>query len=117
MSGVGLHFELQAYVCGPGGIRPSPFEGWATFAQIYGARPEECRFAVVRRVPLVARPLGGVTTGEPTGDYLVWDFYHDNILIHQRHRTDGLLRPPPATWCGESKDGMIMKAMMLYDRE
>lgn len=119
----GLHYELQAYICGRACIKPSPFEGWATFAQIFNHRPDGCRFAVVRRVPLRSNPDPDPNTplfyaDGPEGDYLVWDLYHDAVVQHQRHRThDITLRPPPPTWTGESRDGMIMKAMMLYDRE
>ena len=115
---VGLHFELQAYVCGADGIKPSPFEGWATFAQIYEKRPSECRFAVARRVPLRNHQGKVFTASRAEGPFIVWDFYHDEILVHQRFKTaSSLLRPPTPTWTGYSRDGMIMKALMLYDQQ
>lgn len=120
----GYHYELQAYVCGAGCVRPSPFEGWATFAQIFSHRPSECRYAVVRRVPLRVNPDPDpgtplVLSGNPEGDYLVLDLYHDSVVKHQAHKpgTSVFLRAPPPTWSGTSRDGMIMKAIMLYDRE
>ena len=119
---IGYHYELQAYVCGRGCVQPSPFEGWATFAQIFNARPAECRYAVVRRVPLRRNPDTDPNTplfhsGDPEGSFMVWDLFHDSVVKHQKHKFDTLLlRPPPPTWTGPTADGMIMKAMMLYDR-
>lgn len=114
----GLHYELQAYICGAACIKPSPFEGWATFAQIFNARPDGCRYAVVRRVPLRNHQGKVFHSHRAEGPFMVWDLYHDDVVTHQRHKTDTLLlRPPPPTWTGYSADGMIMKAMALYDRE
>ncbi len=111
------HYELQAYVCGAGCVKPSPFEGWATFSQIFNYRPPECRFAVARRVPY-RNHQGKIIVGPyAEGPYLVWDLYHDDVVRHQRHKQSSiLLRPPPPTWSGSTKDGMIMKAMVLYDK-
>ncbi len=114
----GYHYELQAYICGVGCVKPSPFEGWATFAQIFNNRPSGCRYAVVRRVPL--RNHQGKVFNAPRADgpYMVWDLYHDDVVKHQRHKAATLLlRPPTPTWSGYSRYGMIMKAMMPYDRE
>lgn len=117
MSNVAMHFELQAYICGAACIKPSPFEGWATFAQIFNARPDGCRYAVARRVPLRNHEGKVFTSHRAEGPYIVWDLYHDDVVVHQAHRADVLLRPPPVKWSGYSRDGMIMKAMALYDRD
>jgi hypothetical protein len=97
------HYDLQAYVCGPGCTSPSPFEGWATFQQIFNARPHECRYAVVREAW--------------SSQYVVWDMYHDDVTHRQNTHSVVLLRPPPPLWTGPTADSMIMKAMMLYGRD
>lgn len=107
------HYELQAYICGKACSRPSPFEGWATFEQIFNARPDGCRYAVVRRVPL-RNHNGKIIVGPPAGDFLVWDLYHDDIVQHQWPWRPVLLQPPEPTWTGRTADGMVMKAMALY---
>ena len=110
------HYELHAYVCGRGCIKPSPFEGWATFSQIFQNRPSECRYAVARLVAL-RNHQGKVIHGPYTvGPFVVWDLYHDDVVRHQQWKTT-LLRPPPPTWTGPTADAMIMKAMALYDRD
>lgn len=113
----GLHYELQAYICGRACIKPSPFEGWATFAQIFNHRPDGCRFAVVRRVPLRNHQGKVFSSHRAEEPFMVWDLYHDDVVTHHRHTTASvLLRPPPALWTGRTADGLIMKAMMLYDK-
>lgn len=115
-SSVSVHYELAAYICGAGCIKPSPFEGWATFAQIFGHRPDSCRYAVARPVPIRNHQGKGIIGPYSQGPWLVWDLYHDDVVRHQRHKVGSInLRPPPATWSGLSKDGMIMKACMLYE--
>ncbi len=110
---IGLHYHLEAFVCGPACIKPSPFEGWATFAQIFNARPDGCRFAIVRVVPVYER--------RPRGDYIVWDLYASPI--GGTHGTYGAglaygdASPPAPLWQGKTADGMIMKAMALYARD
>ena len=117
MSEVASHYELQAYVCGRSCVKPSPFEGWATFTQIFQNRPSDCRFAVVRRVPLRSHDGTVFLAARADGPYLVWDLYRDGVTEHQWRHPTLLLRPPPATWSGRSKDGMIMKAMMFYGQK
>ena len=113
---LGYHYELHAYICGRACFKPSPFEGWATFAQIFNSRPDGCRYAVVRRVPLRNHEGKAVIAARGEGVFMVWDLYHDDVVKHQRHKTDTLLlRPPAPTWTGTTADGMIMKAMALFD--
>lgn len=102
----GLHYQLEAYVCGPACIKPSPFEGWATFAQIFNARPDGCRFAVARMVPVFAEG--------PDGPFVVWDLR--DAGVHPYPRALNFVRPPHPTWQGDTADGMIMKAMALYEK-
>jgi hypothetical protein len=103
------HYHLIAYICGHACTKPSPFEGWVTFQQIFVQRPDGCRYAVVQR-----------SRAHPTGWYLCWDLLHDSltmplqrmgVAIHTR-----TLAPPPELWAGDSPDGLIMKAMALYER-
>jgi hypothetical protein len=113
----GAHYELQAYI-GAGRVFPSPFEGWATFSQIYVRRPDNCRFAVARQVPLrvSAASEAIVTTGPyADGPFLVWDLQSTSITVGQRHKTR--LRPPSPRWWGDNLDGLIMKAIALFDRD
>lgn len=119
MTEVAMHYELQAYICGPACSKPSPFQGWATFAQIFQNRPNNCRYAVVRRVPLRSHEGKAFVAARAEGPYLVWDLYHDQVVRGGGWgaANDITLRPPPAKWSGATRDGMIMKAMMLYDRE
>lgn len=117
---VGLHFHLHAYICGNGCVKPSPFEAWATFTQIFQQRPNNCRFAVAQMVPL-KQQFGHVGYKGPEGDFLCWDLYDDDLLVTQRARSrarnDGLLGAPVPKWQGPSADALVMKAMALYDRE
>ena len=113
----GLHYELQAYVCGHACVQPSPFEGWATFAQIFNARPNDCRYAVVRRVTIQVDYDNVVKHTKPGGPFMVWDLYHDAVVSRAKRVAQLTLRPPPPTWTGDTADGMIMKAMALYERE
>lgn len=105
----GVHYHLEAYVCRGGCTKPSPFEGWATFTLIFQQRPHECRYAVARLVP--------VFSYEPAGPYLCWDLWDDSLLGGQNTQRNGLITPPFPLWQGPSPDALIMKAVMLYDRE
>lgn len=113
---VGLHYKLSCYVCGPACTKPSPFEGWVTFEQIFTKRPDGCRFAVAQGVPLRRNTDPNPNTPlfyheGPTGDFLVWDLFNDRL-------TRGVvpLRPPVPVWTGSTEDGLIMKAMALYGK-
>lgn len=90
------HYQLVCYV-GPAGTKPAPFEGWATFTQVYMHGADGCRYAVVKDV---------------AGNYLVWDL--DNVPGVPAAHAAGLTTPEPK-WRGDSADGLIMKAMALYD--
>lgn len=111
-----MHWRLCAYVCGKGCTKPSPFgdDTWATFTQIFNARPDGCRFAIAQRVPM-AITAQGVVYDKPTGPFVVWDLFDDLLVRGKRAGEGGLLAPPPPKWMGEGEDGMIMKAMALYD--
>ncbi len=118
---VGLHFQLECYV-GPGGaLRASPFEGWATFAQILVRRPDKYRFAVARRVPLklvrITATRDIVEAGDaPAGEWLAWDLLSDAVTRGASLRSTGKLpSSPPALWESEHLDGLVMKCIALYD--
>lgn len=115
----GLHFQLSCYVCGPACTKPSPFEGWVTFAKIFERRPDGCRFAVARMVPilLIRQTDAGqsrAVVGDPAGPFLVWDLF-DEKLVRGGGRVGDSLIPPLPIWQGDSEDGMVMKAMALID--
>lgn len=106
----GIHYKLEGYICGAGCVKPSPFEGWATFTLIFQQRPNNCRFAVARLVP--------VFEYEPRGPWLCWDLFDDVLTMGQNtQQLGGLITPPWPKWQGASADALIMKAMALYDRE
>jgi len=117
---VGLHYQLVCYVCGPSCVKPSPFEGWATFAHIFNNRPNGCRFAVARTVPLRAAIIKKAVivevAPEPEGPYLVWDLLDDG-LIDRSSRGSALLHPPLPMWTGDAPDGLTMRAMLQYERQ
>lgn len=96
-------FHLCAYVCGQSCMRPSPFDGWATFDQIFARRPSDCRYGVARTV---------------TGLVVVWDFYDESLtyggLVSSGR--EGSFDPPLPVRIGPSEDAMIMATMALYDR-
>lgn len=100
----GYHYQLCCYVCGNGCLKPSPFEGWASFTQIFQQRPDTCRYAVARIIP--------VFHNEPAGPFVCWDLYDDKLLSLTYRR---YVVPPPPVWEGPTEDGVTMKAMMLYD--
>lgn len=118
MTQVGLHWRLICYVCGPGCTKPSPFEGWATFAQIFTNRPDGCRFAVAQRVPFgKVRTAGGRMSGPgPDGPFVVWDLLDPSLIggFNLQHG-DSAIQPPEPRWQGDNEEGMIMTAMMLHD--
>lgn len=115
---VASHYQLCCYVCGPGCTKPSPFEGWATFEQIVINRPNNCRFAVGRRVPFFvvgeATETRGPTVrvGEPTGEFFVWDLF---AVASPPAGRRTLLQAPEPLWTGPTEEAMTMKAMMMYD--
>lgn len=98
------HFELCAYVLDDGTIHASPFEGWATFAAIFGQAPSRARYAIAQAVQVLEPKLSGA--------YLCWDF-RDPVPGGPRHQT---LAPSPR-WVGKTADGLIMKAVALRGRK
>lgn len=117
---VGMHYVLSAYVM-KGKIEPSPFDGPRTFDAIFTARPEGCRFAVAQAVmlrrnpdPRPSTPLFN-TDPAPSGPFVVWDLLDEELVRGRRRSESGLMAPPPALWMHDSEDGMVMKAMALYD--
>lgn len=119
----GLRYKLECYICGPSCIQPSPFEGWATFSQIFQRRPDGCRFAIAQAVPLYREPSSDPSTplirtgSQPVGDYLCWDLLTDDLVLGRNMLQRGWLGTPVPLWQSPSLDGLIMKAMALYDRE
>lgn len=116
---VGLHYQLHGYVCGKGCIKPSPFEGAATFTQIFQKRPDGCRFAVAQCYGLERNPTSYEVTASrhPSGPFVCWDLLDDELVKGRRTGPSGLIMPPPPLWMGPSADGLIMKAVHLYDQE
>ena len=100
-----LHYHLHVYVCGAGCVKLSPIDGAATFAQIFQLRPNDCRFAIVQGLGLFVQQM--------SGPYLCLDMYHDSLLALP---LSAPRRAPPPTWTSDSLDGLIMKAMVFYDR-
>jgi hypothetical protein len=112
---VGIHYELHAYI-GPGGrVAPSPFGGgcWATYPQVVARAPKAARFAVVQQLPLYEGERRVVPGTQADGPFLVWD-------LHELTGTGtvgvNLVGAPTPVWTGASLDGLIMKAVTLYDR-
>lgn len=119
---VGLHFHLECFICGPADVRPSPFEGWATVSTIFQRRPDGCRYAVARIVPIkhirVSAQRDVVEAGDaPAGDFLCWDFFDDVFTKGSPLRNRGLLPAPTPKWQSPHLDGLIMKVMALYGRD
>lgn len=114
---VGIHYHLIAYICGPADARPSPFQAWATFQQIFDRRPDKCRFAVVRGIPIILTD-GEYAANPPEGPVVVWDMLDDKLIQAAQRWSGGAAFPTPvAIWTGDSEDGMVMKAMALFDKE
>lgn len=120
---VGMHYVLSAYVS-KGEIKPSPFDKPKTFDEIFTNRPDGCRYAVAQALMLRhVRVAQGFTAARvqsddaPSGPFVVWDLLDEQLVRGQRRSESGLMSPPPALWMSESEDGMVMKAMALYDHE
>lgn len=84
-------------------------------------RPDKFRFAIARMVPLKYVRVNAqryvVEAGdEPAGDWLVWDLLSDEIVNGRSLRNKGYIGNPVPLWQGEHLDGLIMKAVALYDR-
>jgi len=108
---VASHYQLICYIDKDRTQRPSPFEGWATWAQIRAAGGSAL-YAVIRAVP-IKNHCGKVIFGtEPAGAYRVCS------LTEARVRTDALygshLRPPKPAWTAPNADAAIMKAVMCH---
>lgn len=115
-----MHYKLSAYVRGAE-VVPSPFPEPVMFTAIFKGRPDKARYAVAQRVPLLrnadpspATPLYHV--GEPTGPFVVWDLFDEDLIKGRLTGPTGLTMPPRPMWLGESEDGMIMKAVMCHER-
>lgn len=93
-----IRFRAVAFVCGKGCVREPKVEGWATFYQLFDARPNDCRFLVVE-------------SAVDTDRYAVWDLYADDIVMGFFNDV-----PPPACMVGDSADALVMKAMALYEK-
>lgn len=114
---VGLHYQLHAYVCGKGCIQPSPFDGAATFTLIFQKRPSGCRFAVAQSYGVRIKDHVAIANKEPTGPFICWDLLDDELVRGRRTGPSGLIMPPPPLWTGPNADGLVMKAMHLFDKE
>lgn len=119
---VGLHYRLYAYVCGKACIQAPPHTDPVTFTTVFNERPNKCRFAVAQQIPLVRgkQPPGPthiVTYGDPTGPFVVWDLFDDELVRGRRAGPSGFLAPPPAWYLGPTESAATMKALALYDKE
>ena len=117
---VGFHYTLAAYVC-RGRIEQPPFgTDWVTFTTIFQQRPDGCRYGVGRAIPLMPEPASDPNTplfqyGVPTGPYLAWDFFDEELVKAARASRTGLVSAPPAVWEADTADGLAMKVLALYD--
>ncbi len=118
---VGLHYLLHGYVCGGGCFKPSTFEGWATFTQIFNARPDGCRYAIAQLVPIRVNPDSDPNTplvlhDQPLERFACFDLYDERLVRGTPLRNRGLMPAPEPRWTAHSADALVMKAMALYDR-
>ena len=118
---VGFHYLLHGYVCGGGCFKPSPFDGWATFTQLFQRRPDGCRYAIAQPVPIRVNPDKSPNTplvlhNEPLETWWCWDMHDETLVRGSPLHARGLLSPPPALWSAPNPDALVMKAFALYDR-
>jgi hypothetical protein len=57
-----------------------------------------------------------ITDTEPSGSFVVWDLHDEDLVRGRRTGQGGLIMPPRPVIIGETEDGTVMKAMMLFDR-
>lgn len=102
-------YRLCAFVCAGGCVRPSPFEGWASFPTILAQRPDDCRFVIAENML------------SPDSVFVCVDLRDSSIAPTGKIRMISSvvlgLRDPPARWVGNDPDALIMKAIALYDSE
>jgi hypothetical protein len=122
---VGIHYRVAGYVSA-GGITPIPDpdpDRAMTFTEVVQQKPADHRFAIgqmfrLRMVRISTAP-GAVAEAqyddEPSGPFIVWDLEDDQLRRGQRTDQNGFIMPPPPMWMGETKDGMVMKALALYE--
>ena len=118
---IGWHYKLGAYICGKGCIRPSHFTELVSFTRIFQERPGKCRYAVAQLAPLYPEHSSDPNTpifraGDPAGPWVVWDLLDEQLVAGKRNGPAGYVMPPPPLWMGDTEDGMVMKAMALYDQ-
>ena len=104
-----IHYEVCAYICTGGAVKPSPFEGWATYQQIIDRSPPSGQYVVVRKLPIRNHQGKVFAAHRPEGLYLVWDLAQSEIFDDGRHRWRS---PASPVWTSRTKDGAIMKAVM-----
>lgn len=118
---VGLHYRLYAYVCGKACVQVPPHTDPVTFTTIFNERVGKCRFAVAQRLPLIKvgpdGPSQTVRYDNPTGPFVVWDLFDDELVRGRRAGPSGFLAPPPAWYLGPTESAATMKALALYDKE
>lgn len=117
----GLHYLMHGYVCGGGCFKPSPFEGWVTFTQLFQRRPDGCRYAIVQPVPMRVNPDPDPDTplvihDEPLERWYCFDLQDDKLVLGTPLRNRGLISAPEPLWTAHNPDALVMKAMALYDR-
>lgn len=109
----GLHFHLDCYVA-RGGTTPSPFEGWATFTQIFHRRPDGYRFAVAQALLLVDE---GRIVNRPDDTWICWDLLTDDLVRGKTLQSGGYIPAPAPLWTAPTADALVMKGFALIDKE
>ena len=104
------HYELHGYVMEDGSVKPSPFEGWVTWAQIVGAA-RNAKYAVVRKLPIRNHQGKIIVANRPDGPFLVLSL---SLTARLRQWDVGAL--PEPTWTAPNADAAIMKAVMCGKR-
>lgn len=116
---IAFHYRLECYVGPHGSVRESPLEGWATFADIFNRRPDQFRYAIAQGVALKLEKPGEATVvaeHEPAGAYICWDLYTDDLARGRQLTRRGFMHTPAPLWTSDSLDGLVMKAIALYDQ-
>lgn len=125
---VGMHYVLAGYIK-RGAVVPPP-KAWVksdgsvtpqSFTIIVHHRPNDCRFAVAQALRLRQVKSSDPNTplychdGAPSGPFLVWDLFDDQLVRGMRTGPSGIVAPPPPMWMVPNEDGALMKALSFYD--
>lgn len=107
-----LHYQLDCYVGKGGAVSPATLDPavnqLATFDVIFSNRPNDCRFAIARKMPL------SIDEDQTPGPWLVWDFFDTDLVAGRRLGPTGNT-PPPPLWRGPVSDALLIKCMVFYE--